>query len=437
MIGVLHHAGRSFSRNLHRYRVVLLALVLVVAVLVFVLGTVLGIRATLREKASRYFAGDVVVLGYIGDGNSRIEEPEAVVEALREAERSGAFESRTVSRRSTYYDSREIALFYAGYWTPQRRLVGVEWEREREPLSGFDFVEGGVPEEGDAEAVVISTAVAEELHARVGDRIIVSVISRRRRSNTAELTVAGIYRETSFFGYTTYMERAALNRLKEVPEDRVNEIGVYLEEPGAAQGAAAAAITEALAGEELSTFPVLTDRDSYSEASRERREERHYGVVTLEAQLSEITDLLRAVTLIAGVVIVLFLGIVVIGVGNTYSMIVYERTREIGTLRALGVSRTRTISLFLLESLFLGLAGVILGGVVGVGCLSAVERFVLFPERAWSTLFFVGRRLSWLLPADALAGIAGLALGASLLGALRSAVRAGMVRPVDALRQEK
>jgi ABC-type lipoprotein release transport system permease subunit len=437
MIGVFQHGARSFLRNLHRYRVVLFALVLVVGVLVFVLGAVLGIRTTLREKASRYFAGDVVVLGYIGDGNSRIDQPEAVLQAVQQAEASRSFDTRTVSRRSSYYDSREIALFFAGYWTPQRRLVGVEWDREEEILSGFDFAEGGVPEPGDGEAVLISTAVAEELHARVGDRILVSIISRRGRSNTAELTVSGIYRETSFFGYTTYMERKALNRLKEVPEDRVNEIGVYLQEPGRSQGVAARAITEALAAEGLPTFEVLTDRDAYSDASRERREERHYGVVTLQAQLSEITDLLRAVTLIAGVIIVLFLGIVVIGVGNTYSMIVYERTKEIGTLRALGVSRTRTIGLFLLESLFLGLAGVILGGALGVGSLAAVEQFVQFPDRVWSTLFFVGRRLRWILPLEALAAIAALALGASLLGALRSAVRAGMVRPVDALRQEK
>lgn len=435
MIHLLRHAGRTFMRNLHRYRVVLLALTLVVAVLVFVLATVLGIRTTLREKSSRYFAGDVVVLGYQGTGNSRIEEPEEVLAAVDAVRSGGEVEIRGVSRRSSYYEKENTALFFAGYWTRQRRIVGVEWEREAEALAGFDFVEGGVPETGEREAALISTATAEELRLRVGDRITASLRSSRGRTNTAELTVAGIYREASFFGFTTYMERTALNRLKEVPEERVNEIGVFLERPGRDQAAAAAALTEELS-RRLPTFSVLTDRDAYSRAAGASREQREYGVVTLEAQLSEITDLLDAVTLIATVILVLFLGIVIVGVGNTYSMIIYERTREIGTLRALGMQRPRMILLFLSESLFLGLSGVILGLAMGYAGLFAVEQLMRFPESTWSTLFMVGGRLQWEITPGALAAVAGLALGASLLGAFRAAVRAGFVSPVDALRHE-
>lgn len=435
MIHLLLHAWRSYLRNLHRYRVVLLAFVLVVAVLVFVLGTAQGLQDTLREKASRYFAGDVVVVGANGNGDWLVEQPGEVLAAVEEAQVSADLEYRAVSRRSTHYEQLDISLFYAGYWTQQRRLVGVEWDRERPILSGFEFAAGGVPEAGDEEGVLISTAVAEDLRIRVEDALLVAITSERGRSNTAELTVRGIYRESSFFGYTTYMQRAALNRLKEVPEERVNEIGVYLENAKQTELKAARAITEAMS-DRLPTFSVLTTREEYQRAPNVNRDQRTYGTVTLEAQLTEITDLLGAVTIIAGAIIVLFLGIVVVGVSNTYTMIVYERTREIGTLRALGMQRARTINLFLLESLFLGLSGVVLGTALGLGALQAVHLWIEFPRNAWSTLFMVGGRLQWSIAPRLLAGVGAIAVAASLAGALRAALRAGFTRPVDALRKE-
>jgi ABC-type lipoprotein release transport system permease subunit len=433
MINLVQHAARMFLRNLHRYRVVLLALTIVVGVLVFVLASVLGMRETLRGKASRYFAGDIVVLGYAGSGGSLLDDPDAALEAVESARAGSDLHVRAVSRRSTYYDAQNISLFFAGYWTQQRRLVGVEWERERPVLESFDFASGGVPEDGDEDGALVSSATAEQLNVAVGDPLLIAIRSERGRSNTVELAVRGIFRESSFFGYTTYIERRTLNRLKEVPEDRINEVGVYLDHPERDEARAARAVTRALS-ERLPTFDVLETREAYREAAGTPREERHYGVVTLDAQLSEITDLLRAVAMIAGVVIVLFLGIVVVGVGNTYTMIVYERTKEIGTLRALGMQRPRLVALFLLESLFLGLAGVILGTGVGVGALAAVQAWIEFPGRAWATLFFIGGRLQWTLSAEVVAGIAVLSVGASIVGALRSAVRAGFVSPVDALR---
>lgn len=457
--GLFTAAWRNFIRNLRRYRVLLLALILIVMALTAVLGTMLGLRGAVREKASRYFAGDLVVLGYQGTGSSLIADPEAVDAAVddlaegaevRRADdtapgdgpaaddptRHRPVDIRTWSRRSTYYQGDSIELFFAGYYTRQRRMVGVEWELERPVLENFEYAEGGVPAADDETAILISTATARSLGIGVGDDVLVSIRSDRGRTNTADFIVSGIYIESSFFGYTSYVHRAALNRLREAPEDRVNEIGVYLRD-AADEERAAAALTDALAAQGLPTFAVMTDRDAYSAEARRGRDQREYGVVTLGAQLDEINDLLGAITIIAGVIMVLFLGIVTVGVSNTWTMVVWERTREIGTLRALGMQRTGTISLFLLEALFLGATGVILGSGLGVGLLAGLERWVSFTPNAFTTLFLTQGRLAWNLPWWGMAGIAGLALGASLFGALRAAVRAGRVHPVEALRHEK
>src|SRR5690606_7758613 len=69
--------------------------------------------------------------------------------------------------------------------------------------------------------------------------------------------------------------------------------------------------------------------------------------------------------------IALFIG--AIGVLNTMVMSVYERTREIGTLRAIGWSKSRIVRMVLGESLLLSIAGGIAGSAAGVGLAKALS----------------------------------------------------------------
>ncbi|WP_319559802.1 FtsX-like permease family protein [Marispirochaeta sp.] len=435
MTGLLFAAWRNFTRNIMRYRVLLVALVLITAVLLVVLGIVLGLRDGLYQKASRYFSGNIVVLGYIGDGDSLIEQPDQVIQAVQRLDEQG-IQLRSYSRRSSYYDRKNIELFFSGYYINQRRMVGVEWELEEPILQEFDFFAGGVPDAGNESAILISTATAEKLNIDVGDELLVSIQSDRGRTNTAELIVGGIFSESSFFGYQVYIHRRTLNRLREVPEDEINEIGVYLEDPLRTEDAAARALAGELA-RTLPTFGVIQTRDEYSELSRKDHGQRSYGVVSVGAQLAEIDDLLKAMTLIAGLVILMFLCIVVVGVGNTFSMIVWERTQEIGTLRALGMQRRRAILSFLAEAGFLGLGSVVLGLFLGLGILELVHRGLSFPANLVTTLFLTRGRLQWLMPSWGLVSISLLVVGACILGSLRAALRAGSMSPVEALSHHK
>ena len=435
MIVLLYTAWRNFLRNLKRYRVVLVALVLISAVLTAVLAVALGVRQSVYQKASRYFAGNVVVVGYSGDGRSRIEST-AQVEAAVAAIETHGLSIRTFSRRSTYYELSHIELFFSGYYLKQRRLVGVEWQLERPVLADFYFTEGGVPAAGDESAILISTATAEQLHIGVGDQVTVSIRSDRGRTNTADLIVRGIFAESSFFGYQSYLHRETLNHLREAPEEMVNEVGVYLNNPIRNEQLAARVLKAELA-ERVPTFGVMKTRDQYSTQSRKKRDRLQYGVVTVGAQLEEIEDLLGALTIVAGVIMLMFLGIVVIGVGNTFTMVVWERTREIGTLRAMGMQRPRVVVSFLIEAAILGVAGVVLGLAIGTGLLEVLKQSYEFAPNMVTTLFLTRGRLPWLLPLWGVAAVALLVVGACIAGSLRAALRVGKLSPVEALASRK
>ena len=114
-----------------------------------------------------------------------------------------------------------------------------------------------------------------------------------------------------------------------------------------------------------------------------------------------------------------------VGMMNTVLMSVYERTREIGVLRALGWRRGRVLRMILKESLLLsGISGLV-GIALGIGLGKALGLIA-------SVAAFVQTTFTWQLFAQAM--IASLVLG--VLGGLYPAWWAAKLAPVEALRYE-
>jgi putative ABC transport system permease protein len=119
----------------------------------------------------------------------------------------------------------------------------------------------------------------------------------------------------------------------------------------------------------------------------------------------------------------LFVGGIV--VANTMIMSIFERTREIGTLRALGWRPRRIIGQILLESLFLCIVAAVLGSLIGVGLFNLATMAPMsgaFLSAAWNVEIFASAFLT--------AGVLGI------LGGLFPAWRASRLEPAEALRYE-
>jgi putative ABC transport system permease protein len=114
-----------------------------------------------------------------------------------------------------------------------------------------------------------------------------------------------------------------------------------------------------------------------------------------------------------------------LGILNTMMMSVFERTGEIGVLRALGWRRSRILNLILGEAVTLGVVGSALGAVLG---LAAVRLIQLSP----SASVFVAPEL----PIPVLGVGALLGIGLSVLGGLYPALRGASLNPTEALRHD-
>ena len=115
----------------------------------------------------------------------------------------------------------------------------------------------------------------------------------------------------------------------------------------------------------------------------------------------------------------------VLGIANTMAMSVFERTREIGILRALGWNRWLVLAHIEIEAVTLGLGGGILGIALGWGALRVLAAL---PR----TASLISASLHWPLLAEAV----GIAVLAGLIAGAVPAWRAGQLSPVNALRHD-
>lgn len=156
-----------------------------------------------------------------------------------------------------------------------------------------------------------------------------------------------------------------------------------------------------------------------------------FNAVTVEDQLGVFTSVIDTIILVLNGFAVIALLAAGFGIVNTLLMSVQERTREIGLMKAVGMSSGRVFALFSTEAAFIGL----LGSVVGV--LGAVVAGRVVSRRLADSFLadLPGLDLFVFTPATVATVVAGIMLLAFLAGTIPAA-RAARKDPVDALRYE-
>ncbi len=155
------------------------------------------------------------------------------------------------------------------------------------------------------------------------------------------------------------------------------------------------------------------------------------NVISATAVLSLLTTIFSTLTLFLGGIAAISLLVAGIGIMNIMIVSLIERTREIGILKAVGMKSRTVLSIFLCESVIIGLIGAVIGIVLGWGLANIVA--VLF---SGGGPFGGGGGLAItpiLTPEVGLLAL-GFGVGVSVIFALYPAWRASKLKPVDALR---
>lgn len=175
----------------------------------------------------------------------------------------------------------------------------------------------------------------------------------------------------------------------------------------------------------------LTDPSLAAEVG-DRLEQQFPGaeIIRMEELLGSMTALMDSARALIFAIVAVVIAISAVGVLNTMLMSVFERTREIGVLRATGAGRLHIFGLVWTETLALtalgGIAGLALAAVAARGVEAVIRRFVpLAPQEA----------MTHFDPRAALICVLAI-LGVGLVAGIYPSLRAAGIRTIEALRAE-
>ncbi len=393
-----------------------------------------GFVENVQENFSHFFAGHVFLTGYEKSPSGRlitvIREDDVLIEAIESLEN---LPLQYLSRRS----SLEGTLIFEGESIHQE-VVGVNWQEEGFLSERLILREGSMEQVlVDPRALVLNEKMAARLNVEIGDTLLVQLQTVTGQQNVGELILAATSADTGFFSaVSAYAHRSHVNRLLNISEDEYISLGLFLKDMLLMEREA-----QALSGaleEKLSLVPRFSGPRGFQEQSNqllaEQWEGTRYQLFTIGDFLEPLNQIASTLNTVGLVVVLILFVIIMVGVTNTFRMIIYERTREIGTMRSLGLQRGGVRGLFLLEALLLSLGGALVG-LIAAFLVALILSLINF---GMDNQFFIilknGHLFFKVLPAQIAGNIAVIGV-LTLLAALIPASRAAKLDPAHALRK--
>jgi putative ABC transport system permease protein len=326
------------------------------------------------------------------------------------------------------------AALISDFKTTYQSVTGVDLGPGSYLHDRMTVIEGSLDGFPGSDKILISEGVAKKLNVKLGDRLSVQAATINGQQNVLDFTVGALYKDPGVAASLAgaYADLPRVNQLLDVPQGEYNIYGIFLDDVSTAD-LWGAKLHQELKDEGLAMWQRGTPQDLVKVFRDETWKGTKYSLFTLNDALSFIKGIFQSLNLIAFLILLVLFVVIMVGITNTYRMIVYERTKEIGTLRALGMQRPTVRNLFLLEAVFLGIAGILVGFVVGVVILVVLSWVDL---SAWKDFNILLKDNHLKLTIDFGSFLFNLIVvtGLTAIAALFPARKAGKLTPAEALR---
>lgn len=463
-------ALKNLSRQKRRSFLLGGALAFGILILTLVNGVVGGMLTSIERNFSNIAVGHIFFTEIERTANGRIlmsiEDDRPLLEAIDRLD----IPIRYFARR-TMHDG---TLVFAGE-SAMRGLAGVDWIEETQIAGTLEMLAGTTEGMAGSDGILLSEGAAERLRlipkdkpdaktmqvwdtlpkpereaklaewreARdeairrsVGESILVELSTIHGQQNLGEFRVHGIFR-TQFDIYA-YTDRTVLNRLIGMADDGYNQFGAFLEDFGQIDLQTVRLYRELASRYDLYPLEKLAGKGLGTAVSDIRQTGlvgKKFVITNINNELGSFKSIFTTVQYVAIGFFVVLLLVIMVGITNTFRIVVYERTREIGTMRALGMQRGSVRSIFLFEALFLSLGGVVVGFALASLILFVVGLIKWNIMAELSFFFDGGRLLVTIDPVQFLATVLIVSM-LTLLAALIPARRAARLEPAHALRTQ-
>ena len=444
-MNILKIAFRNLNRQKRRSMLLVIAIVFAFLIVTLIDGLSAGARKSLEYQIAKIIGGHVYVTGAekapdkTEDDKANEYLPPESVELVNKIIKEEKIDALYTTVRVLRYGS----LIFAGNQLTAQ-IAGCKFDEEEALRNSFAFKEGGWENVNIENALFIPQKTAEALNVALNDVILYEMTTLSGQATVAEFQIAGIYQDQSQFDQQQfYANFDYLNKIAELPKGSASQMGIFLKDEN--QQDAIAAIFE----KRLAEYGPVTSRELAAqfnptspgqELLRQLNDGKwdgiKYAVMTFYDFAPQMVTLSQTIQWVSlGVLLVLLL-VTMIGISNTFRMVVHERKGEIGTMRSCGVSRGKVSLLFLAEAGFLSVIGAVAGFVLALLVMLIISLIPISIDSVLSMLTTNGHFL-WILSPTVICLKFLLTAFLAILAALGPAIRAANMIPAEALRSSK
>src|SRR5512147_3225497 len=406
MIQILKMAFRDLGRNRQHSFFSALAVGGGLTLLILMASVVKGEMGGALENAIRLQSGHIQIrAATYNENKSSLKWEDLVANPDEIAAKIAAFQQVKAATPRLYASG----FLSSGTQSAGAKITGID------PLSPASdpyregLISGQYLNPDDRDAVLIGKPMAKKLNLQVGDKVSLSLNTADGNIQEQTFTVKGIY-TTNTFGFdssTVFLPLAKAQAMTQT-ENHASTIFVLLKDTTMTD-----TVVPALSVS--SNLKIKTWKD-------------------LNALFVEYEAFAQSYIAIFYMIILAISASVII---NTLIMSVYERTREIGILSAIGMRGSRIMMLFLAESSMLAVGGVILGLIIGVLATMYFNVHGFYVGNMGLSGIAITDTVYAKLTTENLINLTIMTFVATILAGLYPAVIASRMEPVTALRAEK
>ncbi len=379
---IVRIAARNLVQAPRRTLWLALAIAMVTALLVLFQGISEGTRGHLLRSATTLSAGHVNVSGFYKT------TPTDVTPLIEDGARARRIvEENTTGAVQIVDRQRGFASLITAGATMQAGVAGVDIEDETiladvlQLAEESEYVDDGRQEVvGDIQGLsrpntaVIFAGQARRLDARVGDTITLRTQTFRGQANTVDVTVVAVAQDIGLLSnFAIFVPSRVVLDLYDLSDQTTGALLIYLEDIDRSEE-----VMDTLRAAFLSEDYTLLEHQpepffaKFETVSGEDWTGQRLDLTTWEDEISFLTWIVTALDTIAFLLIGILAIIIAVGMMNTMWISVRERTPELGTVRAIGMTRTGVLLLFAVEAFLLGLAASLAGAALGTAVAAAI-----------------------------------------------------------------
>ncbi|VAW92657.1 LolE-like permease protein [hydrothermal vent metagenome] len=403
---LLRLAWRNVLRNVRRSLITVVAITVGLASLVFLWGLIDGMNEQMIENSTSYLTGHLKVHG------KGYHEDKKLHRALTDspAVRAEILKDNNIKALSARLAGK--AMLSGANKSRGVLVVGVEPENEIKITTiNKTIIEGRYLQPDDENGILIGNKMAKILGTKPGEETVLITQAADGSIGAGRYRIVGIF-DTGIDAIDTNYAFLTLEAARDL---------------------------YAMWGRATAWAIRLNQRQQSAQVATalSRKLGADYEVLGWRKLLPSVVQAVQFHEAMTYIILGIMFVVVGVGIANTILMAVMERTREFGVMMALGTSRSQIIGLVILESMLLGVAGIIVGNIIGLGINFYLASTGLNLEQFTAALESMPGLSAIVYPVsrwDHIAVLSAIVFFISILPALYPAWRAASVEPVEAIR---